>query len=40
MKAIKNKEFWIGVAALAVVLKFGDRVPVVGGAVSKAKAML
>lgn len=40
MKVVKNKEFWLGVAALAVVLKFGDKVPVAGAAVSKVKAAL
>ncbi len=40
MKIVKSKEFWLGAVALAVVLKFGDRVPVAGQAVSKVKSVV
>lgn len=40
MRVVKNKEFWLGVVALAVVLKFGDKVPVVGSGVSKVKSVV
>ena len=40
MKIVKSKEFWLGAVALAVVLKFGDKVPVVGAGVSKVKAVI
>ena len=37
MKVFKSKEFWIGAAVAVVVLKFGDKVPVVGPYVAKLK---
>jgi hypothetical protein len=37
MKLLGQKEFWFGVAAAVVVLKFGDKLPVVGPYVSKLK---
>jgi hypothetical protein len=40
MKVVKSKEFWMGVAALAVLLKFGDKVPVAGPFVGRVKAAL
>jgi hypothetical protein len=40
MNIVKSKEFWIGAAVLAVVLKFGDKVPVAGAFVARAKAAL
>lgn len=35
---LKSKEFWYGAAALYLVLKFGDKLPVVGPYVGKLKA--
>lgn len=37
MNVVKSKEFWIGVAVTVAVLKFGDKLPVVGPFVSKLK---
>lgn len=37
MKLLSQKEFWFGVAAAVVLMKFGDRVPVVGPYVAKLK---
>lgn len=37
MKVIQSKEFWIGAGALFLVLKFGDKLPVVGPYVAKVK---
>lgn len=37
MNMLKSKEFWIGVAVTVAVVKFGDRLPVVGGYVGKLK---
>ena len=37
MKVLKQKEFWIGVGVAIAILKFGDRVPVVGPVVAKLK---
>jgi hypothetical protein len=35
---LKNKEFWYGAAALYLLLKFGDKIPVAGPYVAKLKA--
>ena len=37
MKTLTNKEFLMGVAAAVLLIKFGDRLPVVGPFVSKLK---
>jgi len=37
VKILKSREFWYGAAALFVVLKWGDKVPVVGPYVAKIK---
>lgn len=37
MKVLHSKEFWFGAAALFVLLKFGDKLPVVGPYVAKIK---
>ncbi len=37
MKLLKSREFWLGAGALFLVLKFGDKVPVVGPYVAKIK---
>lgn len=37
MNVVKSKEFWIGVAVAVAVLKFGDKLPVVGPYVTKLK---
>ena len=37
-EVLRKREFWYGVAALYLVLKFGDKVPVVGPYVAKLKA--
>lgn len=37
MSTITNKQFLLGVAVAVLVLKFGDRLPVVGPYVSKLK---
>jgi hypothetical protein len=37
MRVLKSKEFWIGAAVAVAVLKFGDKLPVVGPYVSKLK---
>lgn len=37
MKILSQKEFWFGVAAAVVILKFGDKLPVVGPYVAKVK---
>lgn len=34
---LKNKEFWYGAIAVYLVLKFGDKLPVVGPFVARAK---
>lgn len=37
MNVVKSKEFWVGAVAAVLVLKFGDRLPVVGQFVSRVK---
>ncbi len=37
MNVLKQKEFWYGAVAVYLVLKFGDKLPVVGPYVSKIK---
>jgi hypothetical protein len=37
MKILHSKEFWYGAGALFLVLKFGDKLPVVGPYVGKLK---
>jgi hypothetical protein len=37
MKIIQQKEFWFGVAAAVLILKYGDKLPVVGPYVAKVK---
>ena len=37
MKLLSQKEFWFGVAAAVVIMKFGDKLPVVGPYVAKLK---
>ena len=37
MALLSKKEFWFGVAAAVVVMKFGDKVPVIGPYVAKLK---
>ena len=37
MKVVQNKEFWIGVIAAVLILKFGDKIPVIGPTVAKLK---
>lgn len=37
MKIVTSKEFLIGVAVAVLVIKFGDRLPVVGPMVAKLK---
>ncbi len=37
MKVVKSKEFWFGVVAAVAILKFGDKLPVVGPYVAKLK---
>lgn len=37
MKVVTSKEFLIGVAVTVLVIKFGDRLPVVGPFVAKLK---
>jgi hypothetical protein len=37
MKIVKSHEFWFGVGAALVILKFGPSLPVVGPFVSKIK---
>ena len=37
MKLITSKEFLLGVAAAVLLVKFGDKLPVVGGYVAKLK---
>lgn len=37
MNILKSKEFWFGVGAAVVLLKFGDKLPVVGPTVAKLK---
>jgi hypothetical protein len=37
VKLITSKEFLLGVAAAVLLVKFGDRLPVVGGYVAKLK---
>ena len=36
-KMLSSKEFWMGAAALFLLLKFGDKVPLIGPYVSKLK---
>lgn len=38
MKIVQQKEFWYGVAAAVLLMKFGDKLPVVGPYVAKVKA--
>jgi len=37
MGVLKSKEFWIGAAVAVALVKFGDRIPVVGSYVGKLK---
>lgn len=37
MKIVTSKEFLIGVVAAVLLVKFGDKLPVVGGLVAKLK---
>lgn len=37
MKVVTSKEFLIGVAVAVLVIKFGDRLPVVGPVIAKLK---
>jgi hypothetical protein len=37
MKTITSKEFLMGAAAVFLLLKFGDKLPVVGPAIAKIK---
>lgn len=37
MGMLKNKEFWFGVGAALVILKFGPSLPVIGPTVAKLK---
>lgn len=37
MKLLTDKNFLLGVAAAVLLVKFGDRIPVVGPVVSKLK---
>jgi hypothetical protein len=37
MNVVKSKEFWMGAAAVFLLLKFGDKLPVVGPYVGKLK---
>jgi len=37
MAMLKSKEFWLGAGALFLLMKFGDKLPVVGPAVAKLK---
>lgn len=37
MKVVTSKEFLMGVAAAVLLIKFGDRLPVVGPFVAKLK---
>lgn len=37
MGMVKSKEFWVGAVVAVLVLKFGDRIPVVGGYVARLK---
>lgn len=37
MRIVRSKEFWIGAVAAVALLKFGDRVPVVGPFVARLK---
>lgn len=37
MKIVQSKEFWMGAGALFLLMKFGDKLPVVGPFVSKLK---
>jgi hypothetical protein len=37
MKTITSKEFLMGVAAAFLILKYGDKLPVVGPAIAKIK---
>jgi hypothetical protein len=37
VKMLQSKEFWMGAGALFLVMKFGDKLPVVGPFVSKLK---
>jgi hypothetical protein len=35
---LKSKEFWYGAVSLYLLLKFGDKLPVVGPTVARLKA--
>ncbi len=37
MSVLKSKEFWIGAAVAVALVKFGDRIPVVGQFAAKLK---
>jgi hypothetical protein len=37
MKTITSKEFLMGAAAVFLLLKFGDKIPVVGPSIAKIK---
>ena len=37
MNVVKSKEFWIGAVVAVALLKFGDKLPVVGPYVAKLK---
>jgi len=37
MNVVKSKEFWVGAVVAVLLLKFGDRIPVVGQYVSRLK---
>ena len=37
MDMLKSKEFWLGAGALFLLLKFGDKLPVIGPTVAKLK---
>ena len=37
MRVLKSKEFWIGAVSVWALLKFGDKLPVVGPYVGRLK---
>lgn len=39
MKTLTNKEFLMGAAAMFLLLKFGSRIPVIGGTIAKLKGL-
>ena len=39
MKTLTNKEFLMGAVAMFLLLKFGSRLPVVGGTITKLKGL-